>query len=162
VGRRTRKDDKKISIKELVIDIRTPDVPSSKILPRQHCEQRRKERYRKENGPDYLLHPGYILDYVTSDIWMLLNMSYHSASYGTLLYERIGSIKVLMDGELHEEWDLAKCLADVKFNDSFGHRPRETRREVFSRWKLQAHQTRIELGLPVTPLKDEKEGSSSV
>jgi hypothetical protein len=70
-----------------------------------------------------------------------------------------------MDGELHEEWDLAQCLADVKFNDSFGRCPRETRREVFSRWKLQAYQTRIELGLPVMPLKggkDEKEGSSSV
>ena len=165
VGRRTKKDDKKISIKELVIDVRTPDVPSSKILPMQHCEQRRKEQYRKENGPDYLLHPAYILGYVRSEIGMLLNMSYHSASYGALLYERIGCIKVLMDGELHEEWDLAQCLADVKFNDSFGRCPRETRREVFSRWKLQAYQTRIELGLPVMPLKggkDEKEGSSSV
>jgi hypothetical protein len=60
------------------------------------------------------------------------------------------------------EWDLAKCLADLKFNDSFGNYPREQRPEVFRKWRLKAHKTRIELGLPVMPLKEERrEGEAS-
>jgi hypothetical protein len=65
-----------------------------------------------------------------------------------------------MDGMLHAEWDLAKCLADLKFNDNFGNYPREQRPEVFRKWKLKAYKTRIELGLPVMPLKEEKKESA--
>jgi hypothetical protein len=89
VGRRTMQDDKKIGIKELVIDIRSPDVPASKILPREHCAHRRKTQYRKEHGPEFLLHPDYIVDYVARDIRMLIGMSYYTASYGALLYEEL-------------------------------------------------------------------------
>jgi hypothetical protein len=165
VGRRTRKADKKISIKELVIDVRTPDVPHSEILPREIGTSLRRRRFYKEYGSDCVLNPDCVLDLVTSDIGILLRMCYHTASYGSLLYERIGSIKVLMDGKLHKEWDLAKCLAEVKFCDSFGHYPREQRAEVFAKWKLNAHQARIKFGLPVMPLKEKKtadEGSSSL
>jgi hypothetical protein len=158
VGRRTRTDDKRISVKELIIDVRTPDVPAKKILPMYHSSLGRAEIYRRENGPHYLRNPEYILDYVVSDIQMILDMSYHSASYGALVFERVGSIKVLLDGEVRQEWNLAKCLAELQFNDSFGNYPREKRRRVFEKWKLNAHQARVELGLVVMPLEKEENG----
>lgn len=154
VGRRTRKVDKKISIKEVVIDARTPDILPSKILPREVGTSSGRRRVCVENGSDYVLNPDFVLDFITSDIDILLRMCYHTALYGSLLYERIGSIKVLMDGELHKEWDLAKCLAEVKFYDSFGEYPREQRPKVFAKWKRKARQARIKFGLPVMPLRD--------
>jgi hypothetical protein len=164
VGRRTRKDDKKISIQELVIDIRTPDDFSSKILPQDVYANPSRRRFCEKNGQGYILNPSYILGDIISYIEILLQMSYHTASYGALLYERIGNIKVLMDGELQKEWDLARRLADVSFNDSFGNFPQQKRRGVFAKWKLKAYQARSKLGLPGVPLKEEKiegEGSTS-
>lgn len=158
VGRRTKKDDKRISLKELIVDIHTPDVPANKILPRMHSDSFAAQIYRKENGPDFLRHPEYILNYVISDFGSILAMSSHSAPYGALVYERVGSIKVLMDGEVRKEWDLATCLAELQFNNSFGNYPREQRQQVFAKWKLKAHQTRVEFGLPVIPVVKEGKG----
>ena len=61
----------------------------------------------------------------------------------------------MMDGELCEEWNLAKLLAPVRFSDSFGRALREQRPEVFKRWKAKAHKTRIQLGLHVVPLEED-------
>lgn len=157
VGRRTAKFDQKISLKELVIDVRTPDVPSSKLLPRRVSPSYSgRHRFHQANGRDFLIHPEYITNYIISDIEMILAMDLDSAAYGALVYERVGSIKVLMDGELRKEWDLAKGLAEVQFNDSFRSVPRVERKKAFAKWKQEAHQTRIELGLPVEPLQEEK------
>lgn len=158
VGRRTRKNDRCISLKELVIDVRTPNVPTNKILSRNHCRTIwEAQAYRRENGQEYLMNPAYILQHVLCDIRVILTMGSSVASYGALVYERIGSIKVLMDGELHKEWDLAKCLDEVQFNDSFSNYPREKRRRVFRKWKRNAYKARVEFGLPVmTPEKKGK------
>ena len=60
-----------------------------------------------------------------------------------------------MDGQLREEWDLAKLLASVHLSDSFGQVPREQRPEVLKRWKAKAYKTRIQLGLHVVPLEED-------
>ena len=164
VGRRTRRNDKKISIKEIVIDVQSPNVSADKILPGEHCIDQESKQHQNEKGPMSLRDAKYILSDVLSDLESVLGMSYHTATWGVLIYERIGKIKVLLDGELRKEWDLAKELAAVKFNDSFGRYPREQRPEVFRKWKLKAYRARIKLGLPVIPLKHDKKvavGSSS-
>jgi len=154
VGRQTREKDRKIGIKELIIDVKTPDVPPSKIYPKGVVDIRQRRAFRNKNGPEFLLNPDFILSYILSGIDTVLRMCYHTAEYGCLLYERIGIIKVLKDGELRKEWDLAKQLADVSFDNSFGNHPRERRREVFTVWKQLAFETRIKLGLPVVPLPE--------
>ena len=44
---------------------------------------------------------------------MLLNMSYHSADYGAILFEMIGQISISLDGVAKHEMDLAKLLAEL-------------------------------------------------
>jgi hypothetical protein len=166
VGRRTRPNDKNISVRELVIDVQPHDVSIIKIPAGEHCAHGESKQYIRENGSSgsRLLHgPEFILNVVLGNIGILLKMSYHTASWGGLLYERIGKIKVLLDGELRKEWDLAKELSAVEFDNSFGYYPPEQRPEIFRKWKLKAYRTRIELGLPVIPLKDGKKeaGNSS-
>jgi hypothetical protein len=164
VGRRTSRNDEKISIKEIIIDVQSPDVSASEILPGEHCTDQESKQYRNQKGPMFLRDSEYILCFVLRELESVLLMSYHTAEWGGLIYERIGKIKVLLDGELRKEWDLAKELATVKFDDSFGNHPREKRPEVFRRWKLNAYRTRVKTGLPVMRLKDDKKdaaGSSS-
>jgi len=159
VGRRTRKNDRCISLKELVIDIRTPNVPANKILSRNHCRTiEEAQAYRRENGQEYLMNPAYVLQHVLCDIRGILTMSRSAAAFGALLYERIGNIKVLMDGEPHKEWDLAKCLDEVQFSDSFSNYPREKRRQVFQKWKRDAYKARVEFGLPVITPENKGKG----
>jgi hypothetical protein len=160
VGRRMRKNDRRISLKELVIDVHSPD-PVYKILPMDHSGQFRAQAYRENNGPDYLMNPEYILQHILGDIRGALAMGNATASYGSLVYERVGSIKVLMDGELHKEWDLAKCLNDVQFNNSFGNYPREKRTGVFRKWKRNAYKARVEFGLPVIKLERKDKGKDT-
>ena len=63
-----------------------------------------------------------------------------------------------MDGDLKEEYDLAKILADLRWedaSDTFGNVwPREERLPVFWRWKKRALQKRREAGLPVVDPND--------
>ena len=163
LGRRTSRNDEKISIKEIIIDVQSPDVSASEILPGKLCTDQESKQYRKK-GPMLLRDSQYILCFVLRELEHVLRMSYASAEWGVLIYERIGKIKVLLDGELRKEWDLAKELATVKFDDSFGNHAREKRPEVFRRWKLNAYRTRVKMDLPVLRLKDDKKaavGSSS-
>jgi hypothetical protein len=95
------------------------------MLPRMHINSTGARMYPNENGADFLRHLEYILNYVLSDLNILLGMSYHSAAYGTLVYERAGSIKALIDSQLRKKWDLVTCLVELEFNDSFGDYPRE-------------------------------------
>ncbi|PMD35981.1 hypothetical protein L207DRAFT_98691 [Hyaloscypha variabilis F] len=139
VGRRTHKSDRKISIKEFIIDVKTPN-------------------------PDSPLNPTYLLNSIISDIKTLLRMRYDTAKYGTLLYERIGKIKVLMDGELHKEWNLAKQLVKVPLDGLFGNYAQLGRQALFARWKQSVLQSRVELevDLPiVSPEKGKRGGNRS-
>lgn len=49
-----------------------------------------------------LLDPQYLLKYIAWDIEMILKMNYDASSYGALIIQRIGTIKLMLDGELHK------------------------------------------------------------
>lgn len=83
-------------------------------------------------------------------------MSRYTAGFGGILFERIGAIRVLVDGELQHEFDLALELRDIEFNDAFGYSPREERPGIFQRWKRFAYKGRVTLGLPVLPPGDSR------
>jgi hypothetical protein len=138
-----KKHDELVSLKILEMDVRTPDVAPDMLAPKDIYRLNMLDTLRRESGIDYLMHPERILNFIRSDIDMLLRMCYHTAAFGGVLFERIGTIRLMMDGELCEEWNLAKLLASVRFSDSFGQVPREQRPEVFKRWKAKAYKTRI-------------------
>jgi hypothetical protein len=73
-----------------------------------------------------------------------------------IIYERVGTIRIMLDGQVRQEWDLATKLQELKFHDAFGEYPREERSEVFKKWKSKAHNVRKHLGLNVIPMEDQK------
>lgn len=79
-------------------------------------------------------------------------MSYHHARYGGIVYERIGAIRIVVDGEVTEV-DLADQLAKLRFTDpgeTFGHLDRKVRLSTFWEWKKQTLASRRLLGFPVS------------
>jgi hypothetical protein len=154
-GPQSKKHDELVSIKLLEIDVRTSDVAPEMLAPKDTCGPDKLRRLRKESGIDYLMHPGYLVNFICGDIERLLQMCCHTAEFGGILFERIGTIKLMLDGEIHQEWELAKLLASVRFSDSFGNVPRESRVEVFEEWKTGTYKKRIHFGLPVIPFEEE-------
>jgi hypothetical protein len=99
-----------------------------------------------------VMRPEWLADYLLDFLRRLLSMGYHMAEYGTILYERVGSITVRVGDEAIAEIDLGEMLANVEFNNSFGAVPREGREEHFEKWKREAREMRLARGLPVRVL----------
>jgi hypothetical protein len=90
-----------------------------------------------------------LLEFLWVYLQALLGMSYHTAQYGAFLFERLGKIRMILDGEILHEVDLAERLRDCHFRESFGDIPREDRQSYFEKWKSNAYAKRVELELPV-------------
>ncbi|RAL13153.1 uncharacterized protein BO97DRAFT_469889 [Aspergillus homomorphus CBS 101889] len=54
--------------------------------------------------------PEWFCEHLQGWIGTLLAMNYHTARYGQLLYDHIGTIKMLVNGQLYKEFDLAALL----------------------------------------------------
>lgn len=68
------------------------------------------------------------------------------------MYERIGTIRVCVDGKLEREENLADRLAKLRFTDplfTFGHVPSRNRLQAFWDWKKKALEKRRQAGLSV-------------
>ncbi|KAJ5818205.1 hypothetical protein N7474_003796 [Penicillium riverlandense] len=112
--------------------------------------------FDETNGPSeleqYRTRPEWLAKYLLLEIHALLTMSYHFASYGKMLYERIGTIRIVSP-EGVTEIDLATRLAALRFTnqqDTFGDVwPPEERLSTFWKWKKQTLARRQELGFPV-------------
>ncbi|KAH8703245.1 hypothetical protein BGW36DRAFT_403685 [Talaromyces proteolyticus] len=100
----------------------------------------------------YTTRPEWPSTFLVSEIHSILCMSYHTAFYGKELYERIGTIRILVDGDLKHEFDLASMLASLRFtspSETFGHVSAEKRIPAFWNWKKQTLARRDQLGFPV-------------
>jgi len=147
---------KVVSIENLELDVITPNTSKWSIAPEgtTMCHKYSPtslEVRRKKDNTDYVISPRWLLDEIKYYIRYLLRMDFYTAKYGGILYERIGKIRLFLDGELDEEIDFAKHIKEVRFTNSFGELPREGREEHFARWKRQALGRRIERGLTVLP-----------
>lgn len=172
VGRRANKEDKRISIKDLIIDVRTPDVAPELIAPAVIDStgggalcfgENAGRQYSSRDTFEFpvMRHPKSIAAYISSDFHYLLMMCGDRGMYGGIIYERIGSIKVLVDGEPFDdddcpfEWDIADCLAKMKYSRSWGNfrssDPQDERKKAYKKWLEQVYKSRVELGLPVKP-----------
>lgn len=146
-----QKIDGRFSIKNLDIEVLSPDVSPEKLAPEDEFPDK-AYRHRADFLMDgRIVHPKMLMRLLKQFLGYLLGMSYHQARYGAILYERIGKIRMILDGEVLHEFDLAERLQGCRFNDSFGNVPRENRESTFKKWKVNTYKTRIELGLPVIP-----------
>lgn len=83
-------------------------------------------------------------------------MCYYTLYLGGILYEHIGVIRVLVEGKMFEEFDLAKKLAPMKWECPTTTMSRAERREYFWRWKRYVQRTRAQLGFPVIMMEDKE------
>ncbi len=104
IRRQHEKSDRRVSIQSLVLDIRTPDVPAERIAPVEKCEYGRLMRLTRERGVEMVMHPMFVLNFLREAVNLGLVYEY----YGELLWARVGSIRLMLDGEIVEEWDLAE------------------------------------------------------
>ncbi|RLL95785.1 hypothetical protein CFD26_103904 [Aspergillus turcosus] len=70
-----------------------------------------------ETLSSYTTRPEWLCEYLRVWIGGLLHMGYHTSAFGKPIYEHIGTIRMLVDGQLHYEFDLAACLARLRFTD---------------------------------------------
>jgi hypothetical protein len=151
-GQRKEGDNNKkykyFRIKTLDIDIITPDHFIPETGPHGFSRLISSPDLPDKNTKEHE-YASRLCIFIRMKINGLLSLGYHTALYGKLLYERIGNIRMLLDGEIKEEWVLAEELRKVTFNDSFGNVDRERRPQVFKDWKKKTYDLRVKLGLPV-------------
>jgi hypothetical protein len=152
--------DRNITIQVLTLDFVTPpDINTLDTTPEKldywRYTRRRRERIRSSaNGlPMSVVRPEWLAEFIMRDIYGLLAMGYHTAAYGGILYERIGVIRICVDGNLKAEMELGEILPTMRREDpshTFGHiYPHELRLPAFYEWKKRALEKRREAGLPV-------------
>jgi len=149
--------DHNISVKTLRVDVRTPDkLPRGcKMNPWPPTAESLQRRRRVRNcgahtNPEehWMMHPEEVLDFLQSYMDALLSMNYHTAAFGALFYERVGTIEIKLDGKMRREWNLAQMLADFPREGSY-QSFQNGRQAHFPTWKQQALDKRQSNGLPV-------------
>lgn len=163
--------DRGVAIKTLVLDFQSaelelsfpPEDVSYKHWRWWHCgRDMRSPSAGLEPLSSYKTRPQWLCQYLRMEIGGLLKMSYHTARYGQPLYEHIGTIRMLVDGQLVDELDLAAWLARLHFTDpgdTMGHLVREQRLSSFEEWKTETWSLRKERELSVIwPSDDDKLG----
>lgn len=145
VSRRPADADIDSCIKTLDIDVLTPThVPRNQLAPADVPTILHLARLRKKSGANFVMNPEYVAKFLAGMIETLLGMSCYTAGYGLLFYERLGVIRLMLDGEVRYQWDLADRLARLQF-DEYTLR----KCEFYRTWRKKAYKTRQRLGLPV-------------
>ncbi|KAF8848246.1 hypothetical protein BDZ45DRAFT_733054 [Acephala macrosclerotiorum] len=156
VGQRARRNrtDKNIVLENLVIDVWSPQISKEEKKATRGRTHHEIVQLRNSTRNEYLTTARNVAVEIGSELYHLLRMCYHSASYGRLLYERIGNIKVLVDGRLRREFNLAEMLRDSsidRLKKRTALRPR-----FFLNWKLDTFESRRTAGLPVNDLDQDQ------
>jgi hypothetical protein len=126
-------------------------------LTGEPCED--NDRYSSISG-ERVLRPAFVADFLKDHIQQLLQMNYDTAEYGGILYERIGKIRISVNGEQQDVFDMGEILSKLSYHDhrlTFGHICDHGQRlPVFWEWKNEAYKKREERGLPVTLAIDDE------
>ena len=159
--RRMRLADRNITIKTLTLDFLSPSDSTMRLRStneyRQWLKSRSKLRglWEQPDGNNSVvpsdMHPEWLMDFVSDYICMLLGMDYHMELYGKILYERVGVIRVCVDGKLETEYNLAEMLAKLRFDrheNTSGYACPYESVHYLREWKKKALNKRREAGLP--------------
>ena len=93
------KQNKKIMLGELAVNVLTP----SAVPPNGFIEHKYGPLSRSRKG---LMSPETLLGLMTDVMGYLLGRSRYTASYATLVFERIRRITFHLDGEERKHWNL--------------------------------------------------------
>jgi hypothetical protein len=143
-----------VSIKLLELDVHSPDVPANLIAPPVRYDE--LQCLRSGDGVEYLMNPSFLATYLEIHLRALLKS--FTAEYGRLLYERIGTINVCLDGELRKEWNIGNLLATLRREHlvaTFEY-PKplpKDHRKLFKNWRRNVYNSRKKLGLPTMPFE---------
>ncbi|KAJ5116344.1 hypothetical protein N7456_000692 [Penicillium angulare] len=160
--------DRGILVETLVLDFQSAelelafppeDVTYMDWWGRHWGRDRGDESERSETLSSYTTRPEWLCKYMSYWIRDLLHMSYHTSEYGKPLYEHIGIIRMLVDGQLHCEFDLATWLARLQFTgsgDTMGHLPTNGSESGLSKWKTETTLLREAQGLSVKQPSDDE------
>ncbi|KAF2815316.1 uncharacterized protein BDZ99DRAFT_459222 [Mytilinidion resinicola] len=94
------------------------------------------------------MHPKSLATFLSFGLRVLLEMSCDSARYGAILFERVGTIRVMVDGEVFKEWKLATLLAAFPPDGPPSTFERGTLAD-FKSWREETYAAREKAGLPV-------------
>ncbi|KAF4629525.1 hypothetical protein G7Y89_g8621 [Cudoniella acicularis] len=147
-----------MAIGVLELDVITPEVAENLFIPHEGCWDTLRKHGWSENESDvkYIIPASYLVAFLEEHLDRLLSMGGEHSDYGRLLIERIGTVRLMLDGVLYHEWNMAQVLACVRFSESFSSYPGFSRGNLakFKEWKLEAYQIRAQLGLPTIPSQD--------
>lgn len=142
-------EDRGMLIDTLVLDFQSAELefafPPENVTyehwSNRHCGG---EKFDRSEIPgllaSYTTRPEWLCRYIQDWIRHLLDMNYCTASYGQPLYEHIGTIRMLVDGQLEYEFDLAAWLTGLRFTnprETMGHLPTDDRVPGFWKWKRE-------------------------
>lgn len=133
--------------------------PPPEVTYSDYCQYIRASRSRRKasvNFSTYAVRPEWFARNLCNEIAYASGMYYHTLYLGGILYEHIGVIRVLVEGKMFEEFDLAKKLAPMKWECPIATMSRAERREYFWRWKRDVQRTRAQLGFPVIVTEDKE------
>ncbi|KAH8829085.1 hypothetical protein DL96DRAFT_1596590 [Flagelloscypha sp. PMI_526] len=95
-----------------------------------------------------IMRPQWLASFILSGLRNVTRMTYHTALFGTLLYERVGDIHVtIINGEEQELLldELLQTLNPTDSGDTFGNLSREERLSYFIRLKKETQERRSRL-----------------
>lgn len=142
-------EDRKMFIDKLVLDFQADeldypfpakDVTFAQWWSRHWGRDEWEDEQQMEAFSASKTRPEWLCTYLEDWIAGLLGMSYHYSGYGSVLYERIGRIRMLVDGKFHCEIELTNRLARMQFSDPssmMGHLPTNEREAGFASWKTE-------------------------
>ena len=107
-----------ISVQNLDLEILSPNVPEYQIAPEFYRGW--QKRLVDTPNANYVVHPKNFARETTGIFRHLLSTNQHTAEYGGKLYYAIGKIRSLVNGEIHDSFDLAEELQKCKFDWSNG------------------------------------------
>ncbi|KAF2501484.1 hypothetical protein BU16DRAFT_522460 [Lophium mytilinum] len=145
------------TIQTLQIDVVCPkDLPEgTEVAPEQSGAQIYfpghipfVEGFLYDEKKKYLMHPKSLARFLWCWLEALLHMDRYSAIHGAILFERVGTIRLMVDGELFKEWNLATLLAAFPLDGPPQTFERGTEAD-FKSWREETYVFRKQAGLPV-------------
>lgn len=146
--------ENEVSIKNLELNISSTYVSRSSVKPQAYDDSEPYPARHEDDAICYFIKPKVLVEWMISYFESLLYLSAKTAKYGRILFERIGKIRITLDGELYAEIDLAERLEKAFFNGGFWEWGYLLREHGFKVWKFETRKKRRDLGLSVHPYVD--------
>lgn len=160
--------DLEMVVDQIAIDVSTGDIEHETYGDTPEHMDRWRTTYShwrlddnedNEERPPLQMHPKWLAGIVDSAIGSLVDMSYHTSSYGQVVYDRVGTFLVTCNGVEPKLFELGGRLARMSavpeppsdwYNKyTFGHLPGDCRLLSFWNWKYATVQNRASRGLEV-------------